>query len=41
MYEGLLGRIPDIELAPGAAVQRTPSAFIRGINSMPVEYTAS
>jgi cholest-4-en-3-one 26-monooxygenase len=39
MYEELLRRLPDIDLAPGASVQRTPSAFIRGIHSMPVEYT--
>jgi hypothetical protein len=30
--------LPDISLAPGASVRRTPSAFIRGIQSMPVEY---
>jgi cytochrome P450 family 142 subfamily A polypeptide 1 len=39
MYEELLRRLPDIELAPGASVQRTPSAFIRGIHSMPVEFS--
>ena len=39
MYEELLRRLQDIELAPGASVQRTPSAFIRGIRSMPVEFT--
>ncbi|HEY2813653.1 MAG TPA: cytochrome P450 [Acidimicrobiales bacterium] len=39
MYEELLRRLPDIELAPGASVHRTPSAFIRGINSMPVKFT--
>ena len=39
MYEELLRRLPDVELAPGASVQRTPSSFIRGIHSMPVEYT--
>jgi cholest-4-en-3-one 26-monooxygenase len=41
MYEELLRRLPDIELAPGASVQRTPSSFIRGIHSMPVEFTPS
>jgi cytochrome P450 family 142 subfamily A polypeptide 1 len=40
MFEELLRRLPDIELAPGASVVRTPSAFIRGIHSMPVEFTA-
>ncbi len=39
MYEELLRRLPDIALAPGASVQRTPSSFIRGIHSMPVEYS--
>ena len=39
MYEELLRRLPDIEL--DGPVVRTPSAFIRGIASMPVEYTAS
>ncbi len=39
MYEELLRRLPDIDLAPGANAVRTPSAFIRGIHSMPVEFT--
>jgi len=39
MYEELLRRVPGVSLAPGASVQRTPSSFIRGIHSMPVEYT--
>ncbi len=38
MFEELLRRLPDIELAPGAEVVRTPSSFIRGIHSMPVEF---
>ncbi|MEY2569805.1 MAG: cholest-4-en-3-one 26-monooxygenase [Acidimicrobiaceae bacterium] len=37
MYEELLARLPDIELA--GPVVRTPSAFIRGIASMPVTFT--
>jgi cytochrome P450 family 142 subfamily A polypeptide 1 len=37
MYEELLRRLPDIELA--GPLVRTPSAFIRGIHSMPVAYT--
>jgi cytochrome P450 family 142 subfamily A polypeptide 1 len=39
MFEELLRRIPDIRLAPGAVVERTPSSFIRGIVRMPVEFT--
>jgi cytochrome P450 family 142 subfamily A polypeptide 1 len=39
MYEELLARLPDIALAPGASVQRTPSSFIRGIHSMPITFT--
>lgn len=39
MYEELLRRLPDIELT--GPVVRTPSAFIRGIQSMPVAYTPS
>lgn len=37
MYEELLRRLPDIEI--DGPVQRTPSAFIRGIASMPVKFT--
>jgi cytochrome P450 family 142 subfamily A polypeptide 1 len=37
MYEELLRRLPDIELA--GPMVRTPSAFIRGIHSMPISYT--
>lgn len=37
MYEELLRRLPDIQLT--GPIVRTPSAFIRGIHSMPVEYT--
>ncbi|HUI28223.1 MAG TPA: cytochrome P450 [Candidatus Kryptonia bacterium] len=39
MFEELLRRLPDIELVPGADVVRTPSSFIRGIHSMPVQFT--
>jgi len=39
MFEELLRRLPDIELAPAAQVRRTPSSFIRGIQSMPVDFT--
>jgi len=38
MFEELLRRLPSIRLAPGAEVVRTPSAFIRGIASMPVVF---
>ena len=37
MFEELLRRLPDMELA--GPVVHTPSAFIRGISSMPVEFT--
>jgi cytochrome P450 len=36
MYEELLRRLPDIELA--GPVERVPNTFIRGIASMPVAY---
>jgi cytochrome P450 family 142 subfamily A polypeptide 1 len=39
MYEELLRRLPDIHLAPGGAVTRYPSTFIRGWSAMPVEFT--
>jgi cytochrome P450 family 142 subfamily A polypeptide 1 len=39
MFEELLGRLPDIELAPGAVVERSPSSFIRGITTMPVVFS--
>jgi cytochrome P450 family 142 subfamily A polypeptide 1 len=39
MFEELLRRLPDIELAPDAAVERSPSSFIRGITTMPVVFT--
>ncbi len=38
-YEELLRRWRHVSLARGAAVVRTPSAFIRGIASMPVEFS--
>ena len=41
LFEELLARIGDIGLAPGAQVERTPSSFIRGIQSMPVVFTAA
>jgi cytochrome P450 family 142 subfamily A polypeptide 1 len=39
MFEELLERLPDVELAPGATVERSPSSFIRGITTMPVVFT--
>lgn len=40
MFEEVLRGMPDMRLAPGAEVRRTPSSFIRGISSMPVEFGA-
>jgi cytochrome P450 family 142 subfamily A polypeptide 1 len=38
-FEEVLARLPDLRLAaPGTAIQRTPSSFIRGIPSMPVAF---
>lgn len=39
MYEELLRRIPDIHVAPGHEVRWTPGAFVRGIDTLPVEFT--
>ncbi|MGH9208165.1 MAG: cytochrome P450, partial [Acidimicrobiales bacterium] len=39
VLEELLRRMPDIEVAPGFEVWRTPSSFIRGITSLPVVFT--
>jgi cytochrome P450 family 142 subfamily A polypeptide 1 len=40
MFETLLARLPDIELAPGAdPLERRPSNFIVGLESMPVRFT--
>jgi cholest-4-en-3-one 26-monooxygenase len=39
MLDEVLRRLPDLELAPGTEVRRVPSSFIRGIASMPVEFT--
>jgi cytochrome P450 family 142 subfamily A polypeptide 1 len=40
-YEEWLRRATAIDLAPGADVVRTPSAFIRGIQSMPIVFERS
>jgi len=39
MFEELLRRLPDIELASDAALPLRPSNFIVGIESMPVAFT--
>ena len=41
MLEEVLRRLPDMELATDDPVERTRSSFIRGIPSMPVEFTAN
>jgi cytochrome P450 family 142 subfamily A polypeptide 1 len=39
-FEEVLARLPDLRLLEAdAAITRTPSSFIRGIPSMPVEFT--
>ena len=39
MFEELLRRLPDIELAPGAELPMRASNFITGIEHMPVRFT--
>ena len=39
MFEELLRRIPDWRLAPGADPQVLPSAFTRGYDAVPIEFT--
>jgi cytochrome P450 len=39
MFEELLRRIPDMELAGSRPLEVTPSNFIRGLRSLPVEFT--
>lgn len=41
MFDRLLDRLPDLELAPGAELPRRPSNFIAGIESMRVQFTPS
>jgi cholest-4-en-3-one 26-monooxygenase len=38
MYEELAARLPGIHVAPGHRVRWTPGAFVRGIESLPVEF---
>ncbi len=39
LFEELLRRVPDIQVAPGAKPVRTPSPLVRGIASLPVVFT--
>lgn len=39
MFEQLLRRLPDIQLAPGTKPRRAPSPLIRNVASMPVVFT--
>jgi cytochrome P450 family 142 subfamily A polypeptide 1 len=39
LFEELLERIPDMELVSDAPLRAAPSNFIRGIPSMPVEFS--
>ena len=41
MLDEVLHRLPDMELVTDDPVERTRSSFIRGIPSMPVEFTAN
>jgi cytochrome P450 family 142 subfamily A polypeptide 1 len=39
MYEELARRLPDIHVAPGHEARWVPGAFVRGIESLPVEFS--
>ncbi|HKY16315.1 MAG TPA: cytochrome P450 [Microthrixaceae bacterium] len=39
MFEELLRRLPDMRLVEGQPPARVPGAFVRGIESVPVEFT--
>jgi len=39
LFEELLRRLPDIELATGDALPLRPNDFIVGIEAMPVRFT--
>jgi cytochrome P450 family 142 subfamily A polypeptide 1 len=41
MFEELVRRIPDWRLAPGVEPRILPSAFTRGYESVPIEFTAA
>ncbi len=38
LFEELLRRIPEVELAAGATIEHTPSNFVRGIHHLPIEF---
>jgi cytochrome P450 len=39
-FQALLERLPDMQVAPGAAPVRQASTLVRGIASLPVVFTA-
>lgn len=39
LFEELIRRVPDIQVAPGAQPVRVPSPLVRGISSLPVTFT--
>ncbi len=39
MFEELLRRLPDMRLVDGQPPKRIPGAFVRGVDSVPVEFT--
>jgi cytochrome P450 family 142 subfamily A polypeptide 1 len=39
MFEELLRRLPDMRLVEGQPPRRTPGAFVRGVATLPVEFT--
>ncbi len=41
MFEQLFARLPDMELATDAPLQRRAANFVSGLESMPVRFTAS
>jgi cytochrome P450 family 142 subfamily A polypeptide 1 len=41
MFEELMRRMPDLELVPGAAPRRLPSAFAVAYDSLPMQFTPS
>ena len=40
MFEEVLKRIPDMQLKPGSIPHQHPSCFIRGLDSLPVVFSA-
>lgn len=39
MFEELLRRVPDMEVAPGAEPTKVPSAFACAYDAIPVQFT--